>query len=171
MKDCRSGVIEGLTAGIGARWTRRAPILCYEMIRPRWKTLGYSQAVLVFVALAYYNILISYAGVYIMASCQDPLPWATDLALNATTNASAIDANATVESAALRFWQQNVLNSYESVDGKGFGHVLFKDQMPVSAGMRNGRCTRDDRIAGQADDIPNRHLCAFSGRNNMRIIR
>ena len=27
MKDCRSGVIEGLTAGIGARWTRRAPIL------------------------------------------------------------------------------------------------------------------------------------------------
>jgi SNF family Na+-dependent transporter len=43
--------------------TRASTIKCFEMIRPRWRSLGYAQALMLFYALSYYNVMASYVRV------------------------------------------------------------------------------------------------------------
>lgn len=88
---------------IMGQFTRRAPVQCFGMIRPRWASLGYAQCGMACATLCYYNILIAYAGVYIISSLVTPLPWAEPPALNGTAAQNASSMNRT-ESAALRFW-------------------------------------------------------------------
>ncbi len=58
--------------------TRRSTVPCFTMIRPRWRSLGYAQAAMLFYALTYYNVLIAYCCVYIVGSLRSPLPWTTN---------------------------------------------------------------------------------------------
>ena len=39
--------------------TRGSTIKCFATIRPRWRSIGYAQALMLFYALAYYNILLA----------------------------------------------------------------------------------------------------------------
>ena len=88
------------------QYTRLSTIQCYRMIRPRWVSLGYSQAIMVVYTLSYYNVLIAYAGVYIIASLQTPLPWASDALLDEACPHTECEMR---ESAAVRFWKVDVM--------------------------------------------------------------
>jgi SNF family Na+-dependent transporter len=86
--------------GMG-QYTRMSTINCFRMIHPRWAGLGYAQAVLLFLTLSYYNILLAYAAIYIGGSLIDPLPWASD---------------------SEAYWNNNVLNNFGgNYDGESFG--------------------------------------------------
>ena len=43
--------------------TRASTIKCFEMIRPRWRSIGYAQALMLFYALSYYNVMVSHAAI------------------------------------------------------------------------------------------------------------
>ena len=45
--------------------TRASTIKCFEMIRPRWRSIGYAQALMLFYALSYYNVMASHAPIYV----------------------------------------------------------------------------------------------------------
>jgi SNF family Na+-dependent transporter len=45
------------------------------VIKPRWRALGWAQIGMVSTILAYYNVLLAYSCLYIIASCITPLPW------------------------------------------------------------------------------------------------
>ena len=45
------------------------------MIKPRWRSLGWAQIGMVTSILCYYNVLLAYSCIYIIASCMSPLPW------------------------------------------------------------------------------------------------
>jgi len=87
--------------------TRLSTIRCYEKVRPRWKGLGIASALMLFVILCYYGMVIAYTLPYITASLQDPLPW--------------------IAEGAESFWLNNVLGTVdEQVDGSsisGLGSV------------------------------------------------
>ena len=57
---------------------RLSTVPCFTMIRPRWRSLGYAQAVLLFYALSYYNILLAYCMIYIVGALIEPLPWSEE---------------------------------------------------------------------------------------------
>ena len=61
---------------------RLSTIRCYEMIHPRWKSLGYASGAMLFMVLSYYGQIVAYTLPYIMDSCKDPLPWVTKGAEN-----------------------------------------------------------------------------------------
>ena len=44
--------------------TRGSTIKCFTAIRPRWRSIGYAQALMLFYALSYYNVMVSYATIY-----------------------------------------------------------------------------------------------------------
>mmetsp|Transcript_11669 Transcript_11669/g.23719 ORF Transcript_11669/g.23719 Transcript_11669/m.23719 type:complete len:598 (-) Transcript_11669:140-1933(-) len=54
---------------------RLSTIRCYEMIHPRWKSLGYASGAMLFMVLSYYAQVVAYTLPYIIDSCKDPLPW------------------------------------------------------------------------------------------------
>ena len=41
------------------QYTRKSTVPCFTCVRPRWRSLGYAQALMLFCALAYYNVLTS----------------------------------------------------------------------------------------------------------------
>ena len=99
--------------------TRGSTVKCFATIRPRWRSIGYAQALMLFYALAYYNVLVSYATIYMMGSLQSPLPWteaAIDMTLAAQHNQSASEY----------FWAHVVLNKFDSLEGQGLGPVQPK---------------------------------------------
>jgi SNF family Na+-dependent transporter len=69
--------------------TRLSTVPCFTMIRPRWRGLGYAQALLVAYALSYYNVLLAYAVIYIVGALIE------------------------------RFWNERVLNKYPNDPGGG----------------------------------------------------
>ncbi|CAK0846584.1 unnamed protein product [Prorocentrum cordatum] len=76
------------------------------MIHPRWVGLGYGQAIMLFLALSYYNTLLAYSLIYVAGSLFHPLPWAEHSA---------------------SYWNDEVLNSYDGdYDGVGLGPVQWK---------------------------------------------
>ena len=96
--------------------TRGSTIKCFTMIRPRWRSIGYAQALMLFYALSYYNVMVSYAAIYMVGSLQSPLPWteaAIDMSLAAQHNQSASEY----------FWAHVVLNKFDSLEGQGLGPV------------------------------------------------
>ena len=62
------------------------------VIKPRWRSLGWAQIGMVSTILAYYNILLAYSCLYIIASCISPLPWE--------------------EKGSEAYWSKDVLNEY-----------------------------------------------------------
>jgi len=62
------------------QYTRQSTMNCFKMLHPRWLGLGYCQAVMLFIVIGYYNVLLAYACIYIVGSLSDPLPWAADSA-------------------------------------------------------------------------------------------
>jgi SNF family Na+-dependent transporter len=87
------------------QYTRKSTIHCFRMIHPRWAGVGYSQAVMLFFCLGYYNVLLAYAVIYIAGSLFDPLPWAANSA---------------------RYWKEDVLNSFGGdYEGAGFGGIQW----------------------------------------------
>jgi len=82
--------------------TQKSTIMCYNMIRPRWRSLGWGQAIMLFFVISYYNVLLAYTMNYIYYSLQDPLPWT--VLPEALTN---------LTSPASFFWRSNVLNKYD----------------------------------------------------------
>ena len=96
--------------------TRGSTIKCFTMIRPRWRSIGYAQALMLFYALSYYNVMVSYAAIYMVGSLQSPLPWteaAIDMSLASQHNQSASEY----------FWAHVVLNKFDSLEGQGLGPV------------------------------------------------
>lgn len=81
--------------------TRLSTIQTFEMIRPRWKSLGYATALLLFITLTYYGVIVGYTLYYIVGSCQNPLPW------------EAVGAS--------NYWFHNVLNQYDDLNTKPAG--------------------------------------------------
>ena len=53
------------TAQVLGHHTRASTIKCFEMIRPRWRSIGYAQALMLFYALSYYNVMASHAPIYV----------------------------------------------------------------------------------------------------------
>ena len=125
--------------------TRKSTVPCFTSIRPRWRSLGYAQAFMLFCALAYYNVLLAYASVYIAGSLVTPLPWTAEamaMELFNGTNLSTITAliNTTegdiaalngsvvypLQSPASYYWEVNVLNRYANLEGHGLGPVQWK---------------------------------------------
>lgn len=109
------------------QFTKKTTIHCFGMIRPRWRSIGYAQALMLFYVLAYYNVLIAYALVYIASSTVEPLPWANAASAGhlAELEAAGIEAHGNLSAAEL-FWQQRVLHSFESLEdngGLGLGEV------------------------------------------------
>lgn len=88
--------------------TRLSTVPCFTMIRPRWRGLGYAQALLVAYALSYYNVLLAYAVIYIVGALIEPLPWSEE----------ALPPENGVGSAE-RFWNERVLNKYPNDPGGG----------------------------------------------------
>eukprot|EP00927_Polykrikos_kofoidii_P077384 TRINITY_DN74324_c0_g1_i1.p1 TRINITY_DN74324_c0_g1~~TRINITY_DN74324_c0_g1_i1.p1 ORF type:complete len:597 (-),score=79.06 TRINITY_DN74324_c0_g1_i1:83-1873(-) len=78
-------------------------------IHPRWKGLGYAQAIMVFCILLYFNVLIAYALLYVCASIFDPLPWAGD------------------SKQAQHYWFNTILNMYRFDDHNGEIHAFGDD--------------------------------------------
>ena len=71
---------------------------------------------MLFYALAYYNVMVSYAAIYMLGSLQSPLPWteaAVDMGLAAARNQSASEY----------FWAHVVLNKFDRLEGQGLGPV------------------------------------------------
>lgn len=92
-----------LEMGLG-QWTHKFFIETLEIIHPRWKGLGFAQAILIYLLISYYNVLIAYAIIYAFASVIDPLPWLT----------TPSDV----------FWQKNILNMYDDpVNASSLGPV------------------------------------------------
>ena len=89
--------------GLG-QYTRVGAIETLTMIRPRWRALGWAQVIMVAVIIAYYNVLLAYTCIYIVASCEYPLPWEN--------------------SGSETYWNEEVLNSYRS--GSALGGVQWK---------------------------------------------
>lgn len=88
------------------QYTRKSTIDCFRAIHPRWAGLGFGQAIMLFLCLSYYNLLLAYSMIYVAGSLLDPLPWAGDSG---------------------KYWQQDVLNSYGGdYDGQGLGPVQWK---------------------------------------------
>ena len=84
---------------------RLSTIRCYEMIHPRWKSLGYASGAMLFVVLAYYAQVVAYTLPYIMDSCKDPLPW--------------------VEKGAEEHWRFGILEGYRDGEEKsGLGGIV-----------------------------------------------
>lgn len=89
--------------GLG-QYTRVGAVETLNMIRPRWRSLGWAQVGLVTLILSYYNVLLAYACVYIIASCEDPLPW--------------------VSMGSESYWNVDVLNKYST--GSELGPLQWK---------------------------------------------
>lgn len=64
------------------QYVRKTCIHFFKAIHPCWQGLGWAQAFMLFWVLAYYNILLGYACIYIIGSLSDPFPWAPNLAKN-----------------------------------------------------------------------------------------
>merc|ERR1712232_602310 len=93
------------------QYTRRNTLNCFRMISPRWEGLGWGQALMLFFALGYYNVLLAYSCIYIASSLIYPLPWANDSA---------------------GYWRNSVLNlPTETEDVAGLGGV----QWPIALGL------------------------------------
>mmetsp|Transcript_16275 Transcript_16275/g.24522 ORF Transcript_16275/g.24522 Transcript_16275/m.24522 type:complete len:613 (+) Transcript_16275:137-1975(+) len=89
--------------GLG-QYTRLGAIETLNSIRPRWRALGWAQVGMVTCICAYYNVLLAYSCLYIIASCMNPLPW---------------DSKDSEE-----YWDEDVLNSYS--EGGPLGPVQWK---------------------------------------------
>ena len=84
---------------------RLSTIRCYEMIHPRWKSLGYASGTMLFFVLAYYSQIVAYTLPYIIDSCKDPLPW--------------------VEKGAEDHWRFGILEGYADGEEKqGLGGIV-----------------------------------------------
>jgi SNF family Na+-dependent transporter len=84
---------------------RLSTIRCYEMIRPRWKSLGYASGTMLFFVLSYYAQIVAYTLPYIIDSCKDPLPW--------------------VENGAEKHWFEDILDGYGPDEEKeGLGGIV-----------------------------------------------
>jgi SNF family Na+-dependent transporter len=90
--------------------TRLTTIPCFTMIRPRWRSLGWAQAVMLCYGLAYYNVLIAYACNYIVGALSTPLPWSEE--------AQGVHVG---RGAAERFWTDHVLHAFPEEEGEGGG--------------------------------------------------
>lgn len=89
--------------GLGQH-TRLGSIGTMTSIAPRWRGLGWAQMGMVFVIVAYYNVLLAYSCIYVIASCVSPLPW--------ESQGSEV------------YWDSDVLNSYP--EGSAMGPVQWK---------------------------------------------
>ncbi|CAE8623508.1 unnamed protein product [Polarella glacialis] len=87
------------------QYTRKSTVGCFKMIHPRWDGLAYGQALILLMVMAYYNVLLAYAVIYIAGSLVDPLPWAAD---------------------SKNYFNVEVLNGYDDYIGKGLGPVQWK---------------------------------------------
>ena len=84
---------------------RLSTIRCYEMIHPRWKSLGYASGTMLFFVLSYYGVVVAYTLPYILDSCKDPLPW--------------------VEKGAEEHWRFGILEGYADGEEKqGLGGIV-----------------------------------------------
>ncbi|CAE8623352.1 unnamed protein product [Polarella glacialis] len=87
------------------QYTRKSTVGCFKMIPPRWDGLAYGQALILLLVMAYYNVLLAYAIIYIAGSLVDPLPWAAD---------------------SKNYFNAEVLNGYDDYIDKGLGPVQWK---------------------------------------------
>jgi SNF family Na+-dependent transporter len=71
---------------------RLSTIRCYEVIRPRWKSLGFASALIGVIVLTYYGALVANTLPNIFYSLESPLPW--------------------IEQGAESFWMEKVLNRW-----------------------------------------------------------
>jgi len=85
------------------QYTRKSTVDCFRMIRPRWVGLGYGQGVMIFLTIAYYNVVLAYSCVYIAGSLSTPVPW--------TDNTRV-------------YWKDSVLNQQDA--DMGLGSVQWK---------------------------------------------
>eukprot|EP00929_Paragymnodinium_shiwhaense_P059041 TRINITY_DN29558_c0_g1_i1.p1 TRINITY_DN29558_c0_g1~~TRINITY_DN29558_c0_g1_i1.p1 ORF type:complete len:639 (-),score=145.59 TRINITY_DN29558_c0_g1_i1:322-2238(-) len=87
------------------QYTRRNTIGCFNMIHPRWVGLGWGQAICLFFALSYYNVLLAYSCIYIASSMFSPLLWAED---------------------STAYWRDSILNAVqEGEDQPGLGAIQW----------------------------------------------
>lgn len=114
--------------------TRQSTIKCYNMIRPKWRGLGFAQAALLMCVLTYYQILLAYSSIYLLNSVYDPLPWSYEAShINTTTmlgNTSSDSCqpylvdDTTIRGPAEEFWYTNVLSECtDDADCTGMGVV------------------------------------------------
>jgi hypothetical protein len=85
--------------------TGLSTIRCYKAIRPRWTSLGYASATMLFFALSYYAMVNAYTLPYVYNSLLDPLPWLAE--------------------GSEAFWETTILNSYPDLNDrpKGLGPI------------------------------------------------
>lgn len=80
---------------------RLSTIRCYQVIRPRWLSLGIASGCMLFIVLSYYGMVVAYTFLYLWNSLKNPLPW--------------------IEQGAESFWFHSILNTYP--DWNGNSHV------------------------------------------------
>ena len=84
---------------------RLSTIRCYDVIHPRWKSVGYASGAMLFVVLAYYAQIVAYTLPYLIDSCKDPLPW--------------------IEKGAEKHWREGILDAYGPDEEKnGLGGIV-----------------------------------------------
>ena len=57
------------------QYTRRGPVGALERVCPIFKGAGVATVMISFWLCTYYNVIISWAFLYLKSSVQDPLPW------------------------------------------------------------------------------------------------
>jgi len=93
------------------QYTKLSTIPTYAAIRPRWLSFGFAQAAMLFAVQSYFSMIIAYTLPYIVASCQDPLPWMDD---------------------SERYWKVTVLNGYPSEELKTSGLGAIQPKLALS---------------------------------------
>jgi len=104
------------------QYTRKSTIGCFGMIHPIWRGVGWAQAFMLFWVIAYYNVLLGYACIYVIGSLSDPMPWEPETAQLGG-------------SASATYWNEDVLNRFPAEDQgpNGLGPLSWKTSIALLA--------------------------------------
>lgn len=73
----------------------------WTTIRPRWIGLSIGQLLMMIFQMGYFSVVASYCLIYLVGSCQDPMPWTAEVQ-GTETNAEA----------AIKYFEEGVLNKF-----------------------------------------------------------
>lgn len=100
--------------------TRKSTLGCFAAVHPQWTGVALAQTFMLFIALAYYNVLLAYSSIYIAGSLVEPLPWSWEAQQ--------------VPNSPEAFWRRDVLNKYEEgLQDRGLGPLQWPIVLALGA--------------------------------------
>ena len=73
----------------------------WTTIRPRWIGLSLGQLLMMILGVGFFSVLTSYTLIYLVGSCQNPMPWTAE-----------VQGTETNSEAAIKYWDEVVLNKF-----------------------------------------------------------